>query len=394
MKGGRRLRRLLPLLIALGGCAGFEPPPGPQLPPDLAHRPDGRVAQPWPGQTDAVALRARIGRLLPDSAKDKAAWAADLHTAFAALKLPHAAESYCAAIAVIEQESGFQTDPTVPGLPAIVHKELERRAEAYHVPMLLVSAALLKNSPDGRSYDERINALKTEKQLSDLFDDMIGELPFGKTLFADYNPVRTAGPMQVGIAFAESQVEEKPYPYPIVGRLRDEVFSRRGGVYFGSAILLDYPAPYTEIDYRFADFNAGRYSSRNAAFQAALSRYAGQPLMLDGDLLRYHEGKPTDAPSQAESLLRVHAGALRLTPQEIRRDLLLEKSAGFGRSPLYLRLFALAEQAPGQSLPRQAMPEIDLKSPKIVRKLTTEWFARRVGERYRKCLLRADKLLS
>jgi hypothetical protein len=36
------------------------------------------------------------------------------------------------------------------------------------------------------------------------------------------------------------------------------------------------------------------------------------------------------------------------------------------------------------------MPGIDLKSPKITRKLTTEWFARRVDERYRKCLARAD----
>lgn len=39
---------------------------------------------------------------------------------------------------------------------------------------------------------------------------------------------------------------------------------------------------------------------------------------------------------------------------------------------------------------RQAMPQIDLKSPKITRKLTTEWFARRVEGRYRSCLSRAE----
>jgi hypothetical protein len=36
------------------------------------------------------------------------------------------------------------------------------------------------------------------------------------------------------------------------------------------------------------------------------------------------------------------------------------------------------------------MPQIDLKSPKISRKLTTEWFARRVEGRYRICLKRAE----
>jgi hypothetical protein len=39
--------------------------------------------------------------------------------------VPHATQTYCASIAIIEQESSFQADPTVPGLPAIVRRELE-----------------------------------------------------------------------------------------------------------------------------------------------------------------------------------------------------------------------------------------------------------------------------
>jgi hypothetical protein len=50
----------------------------------------------------------------------------------------------------------------------------------------------------------------------------------------------------------------------------------------------------------------------------------------------------------------------------------------------------LADQKAGQPLPRQAMPRINLSSPKIIRKLTTEWFATRVAERYKRCLARAD----
>ena len=34
------------------------------------------------------------------------------------------------------------------------------------------------------------------------------------------------------------------------------------------------------------------------------------------------------------------------------------------------------------------MPRIRLESPKITRKLTTEWFANRVNTRYRSCLAR------
>jgi hypothetical protein len=35
------------------------------------------------------------------------------------------------------------------------------------------------------------------------------------------------------------------------------------------------------------------------------------------------------------------------------------------------------------------LPRIALASPKITRKLTTEWFARRVDERHQRCLARA-----
>ena len=379
------------LLAGLGGCSLFEEGEGegPALPPDMARRADGKTATAWPTTLPETEVRARITRLMPGYVKDKSGWAEDLHTAFKALEVPHATQTYCAVMAVIEQESSFQADPVVAGLPGIVRKELEARAGRYGVPALLVTAALSKTSPDGKSYNERIDALKTEKQLNALFEDMIGELPFGKQLFADYNPVRTGGPMQVSIEFAEQHVRERKYPYPIPKKLRDEVFTRRGGVYFGAAILLDYPAPYDQVVYRFADFNAGRYSSRNAAFQIALGKIGGKPLAPDGDLLRYEKGEPAAVPSSVEEAAIGIAGRLDMSRPQIRRDLLLEKTPSFGKSPLFNKVFEQAERQ-GRALPRQAMPQIDLKSPKITRKLTTEWFAKRVEGRYRTCLGRGS----
>ncbi|AXS81589.1 DUF1615 domain-containing protein [Dechloromonas sp. HYN0024] len=377
------------MLAMLAGCSTFDEggEEGGALPPDMARRADGKTATAWPTSLPEAEVKKRIVQLIPASAKDRPGWANDLHTAFKTLEVPHATQTYCAAIAIIEQESTFQADPVVPGLPAIVRRELESRAGRYGVPSLIVTAALSKTSPDGRSYNERIDALKSERQINSLFEDMIGELPFGRQLFADYNPVRTGGPMQVSIEFATQHVKERDYPYPMPKKVRDEVFTRRGGVYFGSAILLDYEVPYDNIVYRFADFNAGRYSSRNAAFQLALGRISGKPLAPDGDLLRYEDGKPATLASSVEEVAIGIAGRLDMSRPQIRRDLLLEKSMAFGRSPLYNRVFELAERN-GKPMARQAMPQIDLKSPKITRKLTTEWFAKRVEGRYRICLTR------
>ncbi|HEY0886312.1 MAG TPA: DUF1615 family protein, partial [Ramlibacter sp.] len=66
-----------------------------------------------------------------------------------------------------------------------------------------------------------------------------------------------------------------------------------------------------------------------------------------------------------------------------------EKDESFGRTKLYQRVFALADEAAGRPVPREAMPQIRLKSPKITSKITTGWFAERVATRYRSCMNRA-----
>ena len=365
-----RLLALAPIAL-LAGCAGVGEPPQP------GYRP-----------LSATEGRALVAKLLPDTVKERTGWAVDIYAALAALDLPPTPENICATIAVTAQESSFQVDPPVPGLAAIARKEIDKRRESAGIPKFALDAALSMSSRNGKSYSERLDAVKTEKQLSEIYEDFIDRVPFGKSLLADRNPVRTGGPMQVSIAFAESFAASRSYPYPIADSIRHEVFTRRGGLYFGIAHLLGYPASYSRPLYRFADFNAGHYASRNAAFQNAVTQVSGVPLELDGDLLRYERGEPAREPGSTELATRVLAQRIDMSNEDIRRDLAREKEQDFERTLLYGRVFALADRVSGLPAARAIVPKIPLSSPKITRNLTSDWFANRVETRHQACLQR------
>lgn len=146
--------------------------------------------------------------------------------------------------------------------------------------------------------------------------------------------------------------------------------------------LLNYPASYSAPIYRFADFNAGWYASRNAAFQNAVSKASGVKLALDGDLIRYDSKEP----GKTELATRKLAGKLGMSDSEIRRQLEKGDSFSFEETALYKKVYQLAEAKTGKSLPREMLPGIQLESPKITRNLTTAWFAKRVDERRARCM--------
>ena len=338
---------------------------------------------PRPYVRPPAEVHAQLLTLIPATIPEREAWATDIQRAFAALDVPPSTENLCAVLAVIEQESTYVADPPVPGLPKIARAEIDRRAAWMKIPKFVVRAALQLESPTGKTYAQRLDRVRTEKELSFLFEDFIAEVPLGRRLFAKKNPVRTGGPMQVSIAFAERQARERPYPYATDGSIRHEVFTRRGGLYFGIAHLLDYPSRYERHLHRFADFNAGRYASRNAAFQAAVATATGARLALDGDLLA------ASGVGATEAAVRSLAAELDMSHAQIRRALRRADGLEFEDTDLYGEVFALAERRAGHALPRAVLPRIALESPKITRKLTTEWFANRVQERYRSCVNRA-----
>lgn len=336
-----------------------------------------------PPQPSPTEIQAKLVKLIPATVKDRQGWATDIQVAFTTQQLDASNSNLCSVLAVTEQESTYQADPPVPGLGKIARQEIDQRASRLHIPGFVVSAALQLKSPTGKSYSERLAAARSEKQLSAIFDDFIDMVPLGAQLFGTFNPVHTGGPMQVSIAFAEERA--RGYPYSHTGTLRQEVFTRRGGMYFGIAHLLGYPANYPEPLYRFADFNAGWYASRNAAFQRAVSQLTGIELALDGDLLV----AGSLLPSSTEKAVRTLGKQLNISETGIRRALEKGNTLAFEDTDLYADLFALADKRAGKPVPRAVLPGITLKSPKITRKLTTAWFAKRVDERYRKCLARA-----
>jgi hypothetical protein len=155
----------------LAGCAGDAPL---------------RDAPPPPRPAD---VRAQIVGLMPAGTADRTGWATDIYAALSALEVSATPANICAVLAVIEQESTYRADPEVPKLGQIAWGEIDRRAERLGVPSAAVHLALKLPSSNGKSYAERIDAVKTEKELSLVFEDLIDRVPLGKRLFASWNPV-------------------------------------------------------------------------------------------------------------------------------------------------------------------------------------------------------------
>ncbi|WP_411728326.1 DUF1615 family protein [Methyloglobulus sp.] len=111
-----------------------------------------------------------------------------------------------------------------------------------------------------------------------------------------HNNIDTVSSVQVAVRFAinnEQSRRHKNLTLKEFWELRDLMYTRKGGLYYGAMQLLSYDSGYSQKIHRFADFNAGRYASRNAALQILLAKLLKKKLSLDGDLLNYDtNGEP------------------------------------------------------------------------------------------------------
>ncbi len=351
-----------------------------------------------------IGMVARLISGAEPGVHDATGWAVDLIDVLNQHSLPPSRENVCAAIAVIDQESGFVADPAVPNLGALSEKAM--RTKFLKVPILgRMALNFLDRTPSPEaSYMARIRAARTERDLDMTWRAMVADASkrssmsfvvnagLFNTLIEEHNEISTVGSMQVSVRFALDEARKRrwlPMTLEDTYAVRDDLYTRHGGMYYGVLQLLGYDTGYAQKLYRFADYNAGRYASRNAALQQLVATLSGDRLTLDGDLLLYDStGKPLPRVSSSEAAIRrlVTRLNLGLTNQQIRDDLLRAKDQSFAASRLFLALREAYRQKTGKAAPFAMVPDIALASPKIKRRMTTRIFADTVNQRYQRCM--------
>ena len=343
-----------------------------------------------------------LAQVIVPPGKDAPGWAADISGALEDNGVRTSRSNVCSVMAVVGQESNFTASPEVAGLGRIAEQQIQ--AKLTSLPVLPGAAALgveiflaTKPTPEN-SYLAMIRSARTERDLDLVYRDLTFFLfrEYASTRLLNAaavahridaeNPISTLGSMQVSAAFTIAEVERasnRRLGLGAIWQLRDELYTRKGGVAYGTRMLLGYRADYPSRLFAFADYNAGRYASRNAAFQHMVAALTGADLALDGDLMLYDAGKPKPDASATEAALR----NLKLVDDDtLRADLLLEKDFAFRDTETYRRVAAAYAQKTGHAPPYAMLPQISLKSPKIHHHMTTELFARAVMARYERCL--------
>jgi hypothetical protein len=346
----------------------------------------------------------RLIQLAEKNVKDAQGWAIDLHDVLQLHGFQQSRENVCAAIAVIDQESGFVADPAIPGLGKISELALREKLDKIPLGGKIALKWLEDNPTPQASFMARIRNAKTERDLDLAYRalvehagkttslDVVMRLGLFNKMIEERNEIDTAGSMQVSVKFALEQSKKRrwlPMSLDDVYGVRDQLYTRHGGMFYGVQQLLGYDTGYSQKIFRFADFNAGRYASRNAGFQQTVSKLSGEDLALDGDLLSYgKDGNPLKTVTSTEKAIRAAntRHKLGLDDKSIRNDLLKEKDVGFTSTRTFIsmrdRYAAVTKNAAAFAI----VPDIKLDSPKLSRGFTTKRFAESVNKRYQACM--------
>lgn len=369
----------------------------------------------WWSKDEPTMEAEQIKKAIPPRVNKRLSWANDIYDISDQLGIPTTKENVCTIVAVVDQESNFVADPHVPGLGEKAVKEVQDRLEEKFKDKLGDGIGgtvagyfqdVLKNQPSPEdNYLSQMRRVQTERELDELYREIFDYMSkhyhvsaltgaaklVGQDIGEKLNPITTLGSMQVHIGYAKDHKRQGGN----IAALRTDMYSQYGGLYYGIHRLMMYPAEYDKPIYRFADYNSGRYSSRNAAFQSMLNDLTPAELGLDGDLLLYNkDGSPRSAKSQSETaLIAVFAeNNVIATPRQIRSDLKKEKDQDFEDTLTYKAVKKLYQEKTGKEPFYAMMPEVVISGPKLSRDYNTNWFATRVDGRYQTCMRRIKNL--
>ena len=370
----------------------------------------------WFANEDDEQLKQdQIKKLIPSRVNQRDSWAKDIYDISNELKITTTKENVCSIIAIVDQESNFVANPVVPGLGDKAVKEVTTRLNEKFEDKLGATIGgtvasyfenVLKNQPSSdNSYLKQMGRVHTEKDLDvlyrEIFDYMAkhyhvsaltGAAKFvGQDIAEKMNPITTLGSMQVHINYAKAHKRTSMS----TNDLRDDLYTEFGGLYYGIHRLMMYPTNYDKAIYRFADFNSGMYSSRNAAFQKMVDKLSDAKLALDGDLLSYDKnGDPRPAITDTEQTLTAlfSQNNVLITPRQLRDDLKEEKEQKFEKTQTYIAVTKLYKNKTGKDPIYAIMPEVVISGPKLSRDYNTNWYASRVNGRYETCMHRAKRI--
>ena len=369
----------------------------------------------WSSDKDPEMEADQIRKVIPARVNDRESWSQDIFDIMQELSIPKTKQNVCSIVAVVDQESNFVADPTVPGLGAKAVEEINSRLKEKFEAKLGEKIGgtvagyfedVLKNQPSPENnYMSQMRKVQTERELDLLYREIFDYMAqhyhvsaltgaaklVGQDIGEKLNPITTLGSMQVHINYAKEHKRKAGG----IAELRNDLYTQYGGLYYGIHRLMEYPANYDEAIYRFADYNSGMYSSRNAAFQKMLGALTEAEISLDGDLLLYNkDGDVRSTQSQTEKeLIAVFAqNNVLVTPRQIRSDLKKEKEKKFEDTQTYLAVQKLYQKKTNKEPMYAVMPQVVISGPKLSRDYNTNWFASRVNGRYEQCMLKAKRI--
>lgn len=370
----------------------------------------------WWSEDEAKSLnQEQIKKLIPARVNDRASWAEDIASITETLKIPNSKENICSIVAVVDQESNFVANPNVAGLGQKAVKEVSTRLQEKFEDKLGVTLGgplanyfndVLRTQPSIEdNYLKQMSKVKNEQQLDVLYREIFDYMSqhyhvsaltgaaklVGQDIAEKMNPITTLGSMQVHINYAKEHKRNSVNN----NELRDDLYTQYGGLYYGIHRLMLYPAAYDKAIYRFADYNSGMYSSRNAAVQKMVEKLTEIDLSLDGDLLSYDKnGNPLVTNTLSEKAINTLfiTNKVLITPRQLRNDLKDEKSAEFEKTQTYIAISKLYQEKTGKDPIYAIMPEVVISGPKLSRDYNTNWYASRVNGRFETCMQRAKHI--